>query len=342
MKLQVKILMTVFFCITNAYATDNSEFTKLSAIDYPRWVRLPVTVEATSASTVSAQTSGRIVELPFDVNDLVPQGAVIVKFSDSEQQAGLQQAKAALEEALSRQTEMEKEWLRAKEIREQGLISKSAFDQATANFDAAKARVAQATASVARANELLEQTSVKAPYSGIVQERFVELGELATPGKPLIRGLSLQHMRVSGQLPQQHVSSVQQADRAQIELADGQLLNFDNPKLTIAPEARDGGHSFLLRMVLPPDDYMKYSLYPGSWQVLKVQVAMEPVLILPKSAVFWRGEMSAVWQKTPEGIVLQYVRVQDIENNQVQVLSGLDVGTEVITDALAYLSGLSQ
>lgn len=158
-----------------------SEWLTLNEETAPQWLQLPVTVEAIAASTVSAQTSGRVVELPYDVNDLVPQGAVIVRFSDSEQRARLQQAQASVAEALSRQQEAEKELNRTRELRQQGLVAKAALDQAIANFDAAKARTTQAEASVAQAKELLEQTVVRAPYAGIVQQRFVELGELATP-----------------------------------------------------------------------------------------------------------------------------------------------------------------
>ena len=49
---------------------------------------------------------------------------------------------------------------------------------------------------------------------------------------------------------------------------------------------------------------------PGSWQRLKLQIGSQSVLRLPRSAVIWRGEVSAVWQQLPEGVVLQQVRLQ--------------------------------
>lgn len=319
-----------------------TEWLMLSEEAAPQWLELPVTVEAIAASTVSAQTSGRIVELPYDVNDLVPQGAVIVRFSDSEQRARLQQAEAGVAEALSRQQEAEKELNRTRELRQQGLVAKATLDQAIASFDAATARTQQAQAIVAQAKELLEQTVVRAPYSGIVQQRFVELGELAMPGKALLRGLSLQHLRVSGQITQRQLAAVQQSSAAQLQLSDGRIIELGEPKLTIAPEASNGGHSYLLRLTLPETDYSQYSIYPGSWQRLKLQVATQSVLRLPVSAVIWRGEVSAVWQKLPEGVVLQQVRLQQLDANSVQVLSGLTAGAEVAADATAYASDLSQ
>lgn len=339
MKLLPQLLVIAMLWASDSRAV---EWLTLVAEPAPQWLQLPVTVEAQAASTVSAQTSGRIIELPYDVNDLVAKGAVVVRFVDTEQRARLQQAEAAVAEALSRQTEMFNELERVQSLARQAMISKAALDQAMANADAATARTRQAEAMVAQATELLEQTVVRAPYSGIVQQRYVELGELATPGKPLIRGLSLQHLRVSGQLAQSQLLAAQQSSNAQLQLADGRTLQLGMPQLTIAPEASAGGHSFLLRLVLPEADYSQYAIYPGSWQRLKLQVGTAPVLRLPQTAVIWRGEVSAVWLKTAAGIVLQQVRVQPLDNANVQILSGLQAGAEVAADASAYAAWFSQ
>lgn len=338
MKFWFQLVLAALLCSSQARAT---EWLRLSEETVPQWLQLPVTVEAIAASTVSAQTSGRIIELPYDVNDLVPQGAVIVRFSDTEQRARVQQADASVAEAVSRQQEAEKELNRTRELRQQGLVAKASLDQAIANFDAAKARTKQAEASVAQAKELLEQTVVRAPYAGIVQQRFVELGELATPGKPLIRGLSLQHLRVSGQLAQRQLSAAQHSSTAQLQLSDGRIIALGEVKPIIAPEASGAGHSYLLRLTLPEADYSQYALYPGSWQRLKLQVGSQSVLRLPRSAVIWRGEVSAVWLQLPEGVVLQQVRVQARDTDSVQVLSGLSAGAVVASDAIAYASDLS-
>ena len=71
------------------------------------------TVEAVNKATMSAQTSGRIAELFYDVDDYVEPGDPIVRFTDVEQQASLQQAKANLEAALARQQQAVAEFRRA-------------------------------------------------------------------------------------------------------------------------------------------------------------------------------------------------------------------------------------
>ena len=160
-----------------------SDWIQVSPQSEPVWLELPALVEAVNQSTISAQTSGRITELPYDVNDYVPQGAVVVRFTDTEQKARVEQADAALAEASTRFDEMSKELIRIKDIHRKGLVAKAALDMAQANFNAAKARYEQAQAAGKAAREQLEQTVVRAPYSGILQQRFVQIGEAIVTGK---------------------------------------------------------------------------------------------------------------------------------------------------------------
>ena len=131
---------------------------------------LDAVVEAVHKATISAQTSGRVVKLNADVDDAVSKGDILVQFRNKEQMASYNVAKAAFDEA-------ESEFKRIKDIFSKKLISRTALDKASARFKSAKARLEQA-------NESVENTVVRAPYSGIVVKRHIELGELAKTGQP--------------------------------------------------------------------------------------------------------------------------------------------------------------
>ncbi len=334
-------LVTTLLLALQPVAASATEWLTLEPQPQPVWLELPALVEAVAQSTISAQTSGRIIELPFDVNDLVPQGAVVVRFTDTEQKARLAQAEAALSEAQVRFTEQDKELKRVQQIHQQGLVAKAALDLAQANFNAAKARQQQASAAVSAAREQLEQTVVRAPYSGILQQRLVELGELATPGKPLLIGLSLEHLRLSTQLPQQQLQVARQSSVAELQLTDGSSLNLGAPDLTIAPQGNAQSHSFLLRLKLPVADYSAQQLNPGSWTKLKLQTGSQPLLVIPESAVLWRGEVAMVYVQQAAQPSLQPVRVQKLQKEQYQVLSGLSAGQQIALDAKALLQQVS-
>lgn len=335
------------FADAQAQQATTPQLLTVQQVTVPQWLELSAQVEAVAQGTVSAQTSGRIVELPFDVNDLVPQGAVIVRFTDTEQQARLRQAQAAVRETQSRFDEQQKELVRVRDIHSKGLVAKAALDLAQANYNSAKARLDQATAAAAEAKEQLEQTVVRAPYSGILQQRFVELGELAVPGKPLLRGLSLEQLRLVAQLPQRQYQAVQQSPAAELTLTDGSMISLSAPKLTIAPQANSQSHSFLLRLQLPVADYSQYAMLPGSWVRLRLQQGEVSQLRIPASAVLWRGEVSSVYLQAAaaNSLMLQPVRLQAVpskagEPDFYQVLAGLTAGQQIVSDASAQLTAV--
>ena len=82
----------MFFIAGAAFAADYVESVVATLEDTARERVWDGRVEAVNRATISAQTSGRIAELPFDVNDFVDAGAVVMRFTDSEQQAALASA----------------------------------------------------------------------------------------------------------------------------------------------------------------------------------------------------------------------------------------------------------
>jgi RND family efflux transporter MFP subunit len=341
----------------------------------PQWLNLTATVEAVAQSTVSAQTSGRIVELPFDVNDLVPQGAIIVRFTDTEQVARLAQAHAAHKEAQSRLEEQRSEFARVNDLFGKGLVAKAAIDVASANLKAATARQQQAKAAVDEAQEQLEQTRVRAPYAGIVQQRHVQVGELAQPGTPLLTGLSLEHLRLQSYVPQslwrsvhasvqQHSSMtataanasaaprlLRSSDATEPDLAEPLTtssttnattkITLQGARISLSPHADPQSRSHLLRIELPKADYSQLGLTPGSWQRVQIPLGTSAQRWIPRSAVLWRGNVSAVWRQTSDSntasLTLQPVRLGATEDDRVQVLSGLNLGDTIAIDAASTL-----
>ncbi len=144
-------------------------------------VRLDGVIEAVQQSTVSAQTSGTVMELPFDVDDSVAAGELIVRLEDSEQQSRLSQAEAGLEEARAGLRDAGQQFERIEAVHQRGLVSRQEFDQARNNLAAAQARLERARAAVAEARQQLAYTRIVAPYGGILTERHVELGSPSIP-----------------------------------------------------------------------------------------------------------------------------------------------------------------
>ena len=288
------------------------------------------TVEAVNQATMSAQTSGRIAEVYYDVDDYVEPGEPIVRFTNTEQQAVLRQAEAALSEALARQTRAAEEFSRASQLFESGSSSKREYDTAIAARDAADARVTAARSAVETANQQLEYTLVRAPYPGIVTERHVEVGEAVSVGQPLMSGLSLDSLRVVTSLPQQVAARVRDHETAIVLTEEGRVEATD---VTIFPFADSASNTFTVRVNLPDG---QYQLYPGMFVKVAFVIGDAERLLVPAEALLRRSEVTGVYVvDDTERVRLRQVRVGNRFGDRIEVLSGLDEDERIALDPVA-------
>ncbi|HLF12023.1 MAG TPA: efflux RND transporter periplasmic adaptor subunit [Gammaproteobacteria bacterium] len=286
------------------------------------------TVEAVNQATVSAQTSGRVAEILYDVDDFVEAGAVIMRFTDTEQRAAIVSARAALQETEARVAEAESEYRRIAALFESGTVAKARHDQALANYDAAQARLQSARAGVSAAQEQLDYTLVRAPYAGIVSERHVELGEMVRPGQPLMSGLSLQQVRVSVDVPQTMIDPIRRIGRATV-YADPPVAG---ESLTFFPIADPDTNTFRVRVNLPEGSA---TLYPGTFVKVGFVIGETQRLLVPVAAVVHRSELTAVYVVDGDRVTLRQIRAGRQFGDRVEVLAGLAPGETVAAEPVA-------
>jgi RND family efflux transporter MFP subunit len=287
------------------------------------------TVEAVNQATVSAQTSGRVAEMFYDVDDFVEAGAPIMRFTDTEQRAALDSARAALREAEARAAEAESEFARISAMFENGTVARARYDQAQANRNAAAARLESARAGLMSAEEQLEYTVVRAPYAGIVSRRHVEVGELVRPGAPLMSGLSLESVRVIVDVPQSMLDPIRTIGKANVYVGERTIAA---ESLTFFPVADAATNTFRVRATLPAGGV---TLYPGTFVKIGFVVGETERMLLPTSAVVQRSELTAVYVVGEAAVTLRQVRVGRRYGDRAEVLSGLAPGELVAADPVA-------
>src|SRR5690606_18731998 len=194
-----------------------------------------------------------------------------------------------------------------------------------------KARLTAAEAALKEAAEELEQTVVRAPYSGIVVERHVQVGELATVGAPLMTGLSLEHLRVVAAVPQSSIADLRRQPIARVILPDERIVQAAS--LRIFPYADAATHTFRVRAQLPPG---QHGVYPGMLVKLAFDGAPRDALVVPAQAVARRGEVSALYVQGDDGrLHFRQVRTGHARDERIEILAGLDAGERVVTDPVA-------
>lgn len=208
--------LIVFFLILPGAAFAQLETTtvsqSVSAVEY----ELDGVVEASKQATLSAEVSGRIESVNFDVDDFVRKGEIILTIRDTEYRAGLQKANASLAEANASLQNARQEFERSQNLRDQKLISQANFDKARTNLKTAEARIQAAQAAISEAQERLDNTVLRAPYSGVVVERFVEPGETTQVGQKIMSGYAHGQLRVTANVPQSLIAAVREHRSARV------------------------------------------------------------------------------------------------------------------------------
>lgn len=307
-------------------ASQEQDYVPATMVEVEQERVLDAIVEAVHQATISAQTSGRIVKINVDVDDTVQKGDVLIQFRDKEQRAAFNAAKAALEEATS-------EYKRVQDIFAKKLVAKAALDKAEARYKAALAQHDQA-------KEALENTVVRAPYSGIVVKRHIEVGELARPGQQLMTGLSLEALRANVALPQDMVSMVRENGKAIAIMKDGQRITAT--KITVSPYAEPESHTFQVRLDLPQT---RLAVYPGMFIKVAFVTGVEKRLLVPASALAQRSEVKAVYVLDEQNkLRFRQVRVGSFiaASNSYEILAGLQEGEKVMLDPVAAAARLKQ
>ena len=330
-KALLRIVWFIPLFLTYPSTASSLEVEAAKYITLPRERIFDGVIEAVHRSTVSAQLMGRIIEINYDVDDFVPKGAVILQFRGSEQKARSSQAEAVLREARARRKEAEDEHQRIKDIYKKKLISRAELDKAEASLKATKARLDAAEAGLDEARVQAGYTVVRAPYSGYVLQRHVEVGETVNVGQPLMTGVSLEALRATVNIPQAFVKDVRENKKAIVMLADGRRV--DSKSVRVFPFADEKSHAFKVRVNLPEEDY---GVYPGTFVKVAFVTGDVGRLLIPAAAVVHRSELTAVYILNKKGRVsFRQVRTGWRNDDLIEIHSGLDENEMVALDPIA-------
>lgn len=294
-------------------------------------------VEAVRQAELSAQTSGRVTAVHADVNDRVAAGAVLLRLSAVEQQAGADTARAQLRAAEASAVEAEASYARYTALGSKQYVSRLQLDQARATRDAAIAGRNAARAQLAQASQQAEYTVVRAPFAGIVSARPVEPGESVAPGQALMSMYAPGALRVEVQVPQSVAAAIRVANRARVLLEDGRAL--DAATITVFPAADPQTHSVAVRVLLPD---LVDPPQPGvTAKVLFPIAGGDSLPRIPRTALVQRGEIVGVYVLADKRLSLRQLRLGRRIGEQVEVLAGLKPGDTIAADPVAALQALS-
>lgn len=289
------------------------------------------TMSAVNGVTVSAEQSGNVVRINFISGHDAKEGDILVVLDDNIEQAQLQSAIAKANLAFIT-------FQRNKNLLAQKAVSTEAFDQAKSSYD-------QAVADKNQVQAVIEQKHIRAPFTGRLGIRQVNLGQYISPGQAIVSLQAMDPLYVNFSLPEQHLHSLylQQA----LELQTQAVLNktFLGKISALNSTVDQQTHNILVQgTVANPDS----QLYPGLF--VNVAVELPPrsqVIVVPQTAVtfsLFGSTVYVVYKDTDERTGRDILRAKRVavsvgeqRNDKVVIDKGLKPNDTIVTSGQVKL-----
>jgi RND family efflux transporter MFP subunit len=209
--------------------------------------------------TLAAKIVGRVSAVNADEGDRVDAGEVLVDIADAELRANLAAVQARLRMEEFNWAHQEKLAERIRNLREQGTVSAENLDDANFKVDAAEQTVAGAKAEVARARAMLDESKIRAPFSGVIIRKNVEIGAVTAPGEPLLVLEDHGTLKFRTSVKEQDIARVDNGQTITVTIDALDDLVLEAVVTKIIPSGDLSTHEFVVEAILPKRD----ELYPG-------------------------------------------------------------------------------
>jgi RND family efflux transporter MFP subunit len=320
------------------------------------------TVEAKNEAVLSSKIMGQITAFRVDEGSPVKRGEVLVTIdaadiaakkqeavqSRAEGQAALKEADAAMSEAKAALENTRINYGRIDNLYKEQAVTKKELDDMSTQLKMAEAKTAQAKAmrgqteaKIAQADAAIKETDVllgyailRSPLGGAVSAKMANAGEMASPGRPLLKIVDDSRLRLACTVQENGVAKIKKGDTVKITVDALGGRQIDGRIAEILPTADPSTRSFAVKIDIPQTAGIKPGMFGRAW----LPTGKRRAVLLPDAALVDKEGLLGVYVVTPESTLrFQAVRLGARMDSAVEVLSGLSGGEKVVVGDLSNL-----
>jgi membrane fusion protein (multidrug efflux system) len=297
---------------------------------WPATMTVIGTMEAVQGVTVSADLPGVVARIAFDSGKSVHAGDVLVELDTRQERAQLASLEAQRDLAHIN-------FGRTQQLADEGVISRAEYDQANSQQKATEANVTEVKATI-------ERKTIRAPFSGVLGIRQVNLGQYLSAGQAIVPLQALNPIYVNFGVPQQTVSQSLVGRTLHVKKEDLPSLAFSGRITAEDAVVNEATRNIQIQATLANAEG---KLRPGMFVQVDLPLgASRTVIALPASAINYAPYGDSVYVitdlkdpsgKTYRGVQQHFVKVEGSHGDQVAIVSGINVGDEVVTSGVFKL-----
>ncbi len=307
----------------------------------PDWLEAVGTVRATQTSQVSSQVMGNILEVRAHEGDRVQGGQVLATIDDSQSRSAVDQATAAVTAAEKELSASDSDLAlagatlkRYQQLYEKKSVSPQEFDEIKARYQSAEARrdmaragLAQAKAGLTQARTSLGYSRIRAPFTGVVTEKKIDAGMLASPGMPIFTIEDTRSYRLEVAVDESQLRAVRLGQLSPVTIDALGNVQLSGKVVQIVPAADPASRSFLVKVELPADPGLRSGLFGRARFPRGERLA----ILIPHTSLVEHGQLEGVYVLDSNQVAgLRYVTLGKIAGEQIEVLSGLQDGEKLV------------
>src|SRR5438874_1983428 len=298
---------------------------------WPSTLNVIGTTAAIQGVTVSADLPGAVDKIHFESGQAVQAGDVLVELDTRQERA--QMAAAESDRDLARIN-----YARDQELVKEGVVPKTQFDNSFAQQKSTEAKVGEIKA-------MIDRKTIKAPFSGILGIRQINLGQYLAAGQAIVSLQALNPIYVNFGVPQQESNKVQIGRTLRITSDNLPGVQFAGRVTAVDSVINEATRNIQIQATLSNP---QGKLRPGMFVQVDVGIgASRQVVTLPASAINYAPYGDSVFvvtdlqdpqsKKTYRGVRQQFVKVEGSRGDQVAIISGLNAGDEVVSSGVFKL-----
>jgi RND family efflux transporter MFP subunit len=301
------------------------------------WISASGKIEAVNSATLSTRMMGYVEKFYPKVGQKVNQGQLLISLNNSELSAKRAQVQASIAEAQAAYNNAAKDYQRFVTLFNENSASQKELDDITTRVDMAKARL-DATQQIK--NEVDAQFSyiqIRAPFSGIITNQFIDEGSMATPGAPLLSLEGLGAFEAKVAIPESEITKVHQGDTVEVQIKSSGL-KLSGTVSEVSNSAKNTGGQYLVNITLDPSEKTILSgmyvtvLFPA------VNINSSTQILVPEEALVTKGQLTGIYTVSKSNTaLLRWIRLGKTFGDKVEVLSGLSVNEGYIVSSSSKL-----
>ncbi len=293
----------------------------------PEFLTLTGSLLADRESDIAADANGKVLTTKVERGQSVKQGDLLATLDASA--AALSASAALAQEQLAKtQAEQAKtECDRSKQLFDSGAISKAEYDRSVTQCAGTQWSVAAATAQHGSAAKMVGDSAIRAPFSGVVGERYVNVGQYVQPSTRVISLFSIDPLRLELSVPEANVALIRPDLQVDFEVAAFGEQTFSGKVRFISPNVREASRDLVVEAVVPNADA---KLRPGMFATVRLKTGEKPAVVAPLTAVRKDLDPPRAYAVVAGHIEERVVQLGEELDGVVAVVNGVKTGDVLV------------